>query len=175
MRIFKSTLALLLTLLACSCAGIELEPYNNSKMASFKLTQELEQKIAVSISSRHDINKISCRSIINQGGIDLYMPKKQTYTSYIQAAFVKTLTEANKYDSKSKLILSGNITKVDFDTIKGSWNIAGKFKINNKTFSIDKLYNFPTSWETQTACDNAAKSFGDVVTQFLLDTLEEAL
>ena len=175
MNIFKSTLLSSLVLLVCSCAAIEIEPYSNSKMASFKLTQELNQKIAVSISASHDINKLICRGIMSQGGIDIYMPKEDTYTNYIQTAFITTLTEADKYDPKSKVVLTGDIHKLDFDTIKGNWNIAGKFKINKKKFNINKHYSFPTSWDTQTACYNAAQSFRSSVTQFLLDTLEEAL
>lgn len=175
MHIFKSTLLLSIVLLMCSCAGIAIEPYSNSKMASFKLTQELDQKIAVTISSSHNTNKIACKGIMNQGGIDIYMPKEQTYTNYIEEAFIKTLTEANKYDPKSNIILAGNITKIDFDTIHGNWNIAGSFKIDKKKFNINKLYKFEASWDPQTACYNAAKSLSDSVTQFLLDTLEEAL
>ena len=173
MRILKLTLALLLSVLLCSCAGIEIDPYSNPKMASFKLTQELEPKLAVAISANHDTDKIACRGLMNKGGIDVYLPEPQTYTSYIQNAFIETLTAANKYDPKSNLTLTGKITKVDFDTIEGAWNIAGTFKLNKKKFKINTLYNFQTSWETQTACNNAAHSFSDAVTQFLLDTLEK--
>lgn len=173
MRIFNLTLSLLISILLCSCAGIELDSYSNPKMASFKLTQELKPKIAVSITANHDTDKIACRGLMDNGGIDIYLPKEQTYTSYIQNAFIKTLTAANKYDTKSNLILNGKITKVDFDVSKGIWNIAGTFHDNKKKFKINTLYYFPTSSETQTACNNAAHSFSDAVTKFLLDTLEK--
>ena len=164
--------------LICSCSNnLQVDNFSSSKINTFQLKQDLRQKFAVASFSSKDkeFNEIPCRGLGIPGGLKLSLPNNESYVKYIENAFTETLIDAEKYDSNNSKHLQGKITGIDFNSVSGNWNISGVFSLNKKNVVIDKKYPYPTAIEAQLACYNTAKSFKDVVSNFVMDVLKEVV
>jgi HAMP domain-containing protein len=96
------------------------------------------------------------------------LPNNQTYEQYIQNALQNELSSVGLLSNKSRVVLNGNLDKVDFDSVNGRWIIQMTFNSNvNDAFTVSSTAGFDTSFIADMACEEVAKSFAPAVQTFL--------
>ena len=165
-----------LSTLLCSCNNMQVDDFAASKINSYKVKENLQQKVAIAhfSATADDIHDIPCRGTgVLPGDVTISLPNNETFVQYIENAFTETLIDADRYDPKSKQRLQGKITGGDFNSLVGNWRISGVFSLNKKHVAIEKKYAYPTALQGKLACENTAKAFKNVVANFVRDVIEE--
>jgi hypothetical protein len=84
-----------------------------------------------------------------------------TIPQFVAKAFNDELKFADLYDETQGVKLSGSIDKVGFSSASGWWDLAMTLRSEKGIeFSVDHRYNFTTSFDAITACNQAAQALG---------------
>ncbi|MEE3002987.1 MAG: hypothetical protein VX335_01420 [Pseudomonadota bacterium] len=164
----KKTLIIILALLTSSCSNYQAESFSSNSIDVFTAQKNLAEPIAIATLSatNNNQNSIFCRGLKRS----IYLPNKMSFTKYIEDALKETLINANRYDSKSEYVLRGKIDLVDFNSTSGRWHLKGIFNLNNSIpVKIEGKYDFPSAWDNDIACGNAASALNQAVSKFVAD------
>jgi hypothetical protein len=113
-----------------------------------------------------DQNKIMCRSI---GYIRI--PFGDSFSEYIREALVAELKRSDLFSLNSQVILNGNLDRIDFDSISGSWDISLTVRSSlGRSMNIRIFHTFVSALFGETGCTLTADAFIPAV-QKLMDTL----
>lgn len=96
------------------------------------------------------------------------LPNGQSYEEYIQKALSDELTASGLLSDKAKTTLTGNLDKIDFDSMKGFWHIQMTFNSNyGKPFTVTSDYSFSSGFIADMACEQVASAFVPAVQKFI--------
>jgi len=169
---WKSITSLLAISLLTSCTNYQAESFTVNSVDVYAAESHVSSQVQVAPLSADSPgqNSIFCRGL-NKA---VYLPNKTTFVHYIEDALKSTLIQANRYNEQATNQLRGTITLVDFNTTAGRWHLVGKFNINNSIpVTIDGVYSFPSAWDNELACQNAAAAFNQAVGNFIHDIFAE--
>ena len=117
-----------------------------------------------------DHNSIMCRLAGN-----IYLPKKMTYSQYINDAFQKTLMVLNAHATSRQTAsheMKMTLTEVTFNTIQGEWRInANVYVDESPLIQINSTTEYGTSYDAVSACRNTADSFDEAAANFITEVL----
>ena len=162
--------ALLMSTIISSCTNYQAESFSSNSIDVYAAESNITNEISVASFSANNPgqNSIFCRGISKS----VYLPNKVSFVKYIEEALTETLINAKRYSKNSKDQLRGKIELVDFNTTAGRWHIKGIFNINNSLpVTIDGKYDFPSAWDNDAACQNAASALNQAVSRFIHDVV----
>ena len=165
---WKPVMSLLAASLLASCTNYQAESFTANSVDIYAAENHVASYIQVAPLDANNPaqDRIFCRGLNKS----VYAPNKTTFVHYIEDALKSTLIQANRYDEHATNQLRGTITLVDFNTTAGRWHLVGKFNVNNSIpVTIDGLYSFPSAWDNDIACQNAAAAFNQAVGNFIHD------
>tara|TARA_A100000171_G_scaffold52917_1_gene74228 strand:- start:2428 stop:2979 length:552 start_codon:yes stop_codon:yes gene_type:complete len=123
--------------------------------------------------SEDDPNSILCR----MAG-EIYLPKKMTYSQYLNDAFQKTLSALKIRSDSARLashVMEIELTEVSFSSLQGEWYINAFVRVdNNSPIEIKSLTEFGTSYYAVQACRNTAESFDEAAANFISQILNHS-
>ncbi|MBT4885361.1 MAG: hypothetical protein HON55_04325 [Legionellales bacterium] len=166
----KVSYAFLMSTIICSCTNYQAESFSSNSIDVYTAESNIASQIGVASFSANnpEQNSIFCRGVSKS----VYLPNKTTFVKYIEEALTETLINAKRYAKDSKNQLRGKIELVDFNTTAGRWHIKGIFNINNSLpVTIDGKYDFPSAWDNDAACQNAASALNQAVSRFIHDVV----
>jgi len=166
----KISAALLLLFVFTGCASNNVKSYRADLSTAHHLKGKGDIVLKKVTMENGDKNAIMCRLAGN-----IYLPRKMTYSEYIENAFQNTilLNENKEGASGKKRALSINLTKVEFDSLSGKWFIDGIITIDNKpSQEIKSVTKFGTAYVAYAACRNAADAFDEAVTDFIVKVID---
>ena len=168
--LFKKLVLVSVFLFLTGCASNNIKSFRVDPNVQHNITcKELKPTYLHKISIEGgDHDSIMCRLAGN-----IYLPKKMTYSQYIDDAFQKTLiilkAHANTRQAAShemKIVL----TKVTFSTIQGEWYINANVSVNqNSPIEIKSTTEYGTSYAAEFACRNTAESFDEAAANFIAE------
>lgn len=86
-------------------------------------------------------------------------PDGETYEEYIRKALISELIIADIYAKGAQIELTGKITKLDFESMGGSWTVSMEIQSSNgKSVAITDTYKFQSSFYGETACNQTAQA-----------------
>lgn len=86
-------------------------------------------------------------------------PDGVTFAGYIKKALAAELTVAEKYDAQSKVVISGDLTTIQFSSDRGEWNMSLLLRSSNgRQLSLAEKYSYGFSWMAETACSQTAQA-----------------
>jgi len=84
-----------------------------------------------------------------------------TIPQFVAKAFNDELKFADLYDETQGIKLSGSMDKVAFSSASGWWDLAMTLRSDKDVqFSVEHRYNFTTSFDAITACNQTAQALG---------------
>lgn len=122
-------------------------------------------------STTPGLSAISCRVF---SGVET--PDGSTYESYIQKAITDELQLAGLYDPASPIVLQGKIERMDLNSIlyAGKWVISLNLASNvNAGYTTTIVYESPTNFVGDLACQQVAQAFFPAVRTLLLKTVSD--
>jgi len=101
------------------------------------------------------LHEIACRAA---GPITV--PDNETFANYVRKALVDELRMANKYGSRSPVVISGNLDFVEFSSTDGTWTVGVTLRSSNQYWVRESVrYKFETSFFAESACNATAQAF----------------
>lgn len=167
---WKPLIPLLAVSLLSSCTNYQAESFTVNSVDVYTAESHITGQVQVAslYANSPTQNSLFCRGLNKS----VYLPNKAPFVRYIEDALKSTLIQANRYDEQAINQLRGTITLVDFNTTAGRWHLTGKFNVNNSIpVTINGVYSFPSAWDNDIACQNAAAAFDQAVGNFIHDIL----
>lgn len=94
-----------------------------------------------------------------------------TFSQFICKAFNDELKMANLY-STDGVKISGDITKIDFSSTTGYWDIGLRLDSSNgQSLSVSNKYTFKSAWDAATACNATANAFPSAIQDLIKATI----
>lgn len=116
--------------------------------------RKINSKVAVGefTSTQAGLRQIDCRMV---GPVE--PPDGLTFSEYIRKAFIGELQMAEKYDPYSKVILNGNVDRIEMSSYSGTWNIDMTLSSKNgKKIYKSTTYDYKSNFVGEIACQKAA-------------------
>lgn len=94
-----------------------------------------------------------------------------TIPQFITKAFNDELKMADKY-SKDHIKVTGDITKVEFSSVSGYWDLGLNLNSNNgTTLTVNNKYSFESGFDAITACNATADALAPAVQDLIKATI----
>jgi hypothetical protein len=104
--------------------------------------------------------KLSCRAL------RVEPPQGRTFVEYIRHAFIAELARAEKYSEAAPVTLSGQVHEISYGG--SEWVIGMTLSSSNgKQITLKITHNTKGGFMADTACENAAKGFADIVQELV--------
>ena len=158
-------LCLLTGVVLTGCASNNVPSYKADPTDFMELKQANGKKFAVQkvTMTVGDSDSILCRLAGN-----VYLPHKMTFSSYIGKALEKALMSTDRLGNENDTKINLDLTQVEFSSISGAWEIAGRLTIDGgNTIEIKSVTEYGTSFDAMSACRNVADAFPNAVTDFI--------
>lgn len=123
--------------------------------------RKLKKKVTVGdfSSTQVGLRQVDCRMV---GPVE--PPEGMTFAEYIKKAFVGELQMAEKYDSQSDIVLTGNLNNIELSSYSGTWTIDMTLSSSNgRKITKNIVYNFKSNFMGEIACEKAAQSLQPAV------------
>ncbi len=118
--------------------------------------QSANQVIAIDrfTASEPGKTKITCRALA-----PIKTPDGQTFEAFVQQALVDQLRLAELHAPDAPIHIGGNLDEIGFSSTEGLWSLALTVTDNSgRSFSVREEYNYVTSWNGETACNQTAQA-----------------
>jgi hypothetical protein len=103
----------------------------------------------------------------------IVVPDDMTFNDYIRKAFQTEFELANVLSENSKVTLTGNLNKVELNSVSGHWIFDMTFYANgNELFTINADKEFETFFRGDEACKNSAAHFAGAIQLLVEKTCE---
>lgn len=151
---------------------------NTYTLTKYEVTPENISIISGSINHKVGVEQFNsepealAEAPIKMRGHSFYSPYALSYSRYIQEALTFELQLAEKYNSKSKTVITGTLLKNDLDTSKGYGVVEVKFIVKRSGRTLyEKTHSAETSWQPAftgvEALTQASKEYSPLVSQLL--------
>ena len=139
------------------CSTFDVGRYGVSVENNAALKKLGGQKVSVGkfTAAEPGKNEIPCRAV---GPIKT--PDRRSFEDYIRQALIDELTVAELFAESSPVSLTGNLNKIDFDSMAGLWIIDLTLTSSNgRSLSVSDKYSYEFTYMAETACARTAKYF----------------
>jgi len=103
--------------------------------------------------------KIACRAV---GPITT--PDERPFEEFPRKALIDELTVADMLSDSAPVTLTGQLNKIDFDSMAGEWELdLTVASSNGRSLNVSDKYKYGFTYMGETACVRTAKSFGPAV------------
>lgn len=102
-------------------------------------------------------------------------PKNETYATYIEHAFQEEFKQAKFYDSRSKVILSATIHKIEGGSVYGNayWSFDMTLVSSNGIdYRFQSMYEYESSISAAYACSDMHKTFPLALQKLIEDAIK---
>lgn len=111
-------------------------------------------KVGNFTSFQPGLSSITCR-----GTAPIKTPDGQPYSEYIRKAFVDELKISDIYSDDATVLITGQLNTLDFSSNSGQWNMSLTLNSSNgNSLTAHQTYNFTTSYNGDTACNQTAQA-----------------
>jgi hypothetical protein len=132
----------------CSTFDIDVGRYSVSRENTAALKRLGAQKVAVGkfTASKSGTNEINC-----SGGVfdplaytgPIKTPDRRSFEDYIRQALIDELTVAQLFAESAPITLTGNLNKIDFDSVAQFWIIDLTLTSSNgRSLSVSNKYSY---------------------------------
>lgn len=115
------------------------------------------------------------KSILCDQQGDLQLPDNLTYSTYIEDAFAKTLSKANRYSptiERGVHELSAHINTAEYNSTSGVWIINGNVRVDyNKPVRINTKTSYDIAGQAYSSCKTVAIGFETATANFVNQSL----
>jgi hypothetical protein len=135
-------IVLLLTALVSSACGSYTIPRYGLSADNVLALRKVGQKVNVGpfTTSTPGRAEIGCR-----GKGPVKTPDERPFEDYIRRALIDELKVAEMLSDSAPVTLTGNLTKIDFNSMKGEWTMDMTFASSNgRSLALPTLYSFKT-------------------------------
>lgn len=116
-------------------------------------------------------NSIMCR-----GAGPIKTPADEPFSTYIRSALVDELKIAEAYSPASPVTISGNLDKIDFDSMAGNWTTKLTLKSSNgETLPVASTYTYRTFYIADRACEKTASEFSAAVGELIRTVITDPM
>jgi hypothetical protein len=155
----QQLIALLLVTVTVSagCTTFDVGRYGVSVENNAALKKVGGQKITVGAftAAEPGKNEIACRAV---GPIRT--PDRRSFEDYIRQALIDELTVAELIAASAPITLTGQLNKIDFDSMAGEWLIDLTLTSSNgRSLNVSDKYSYEFTYFGETACARTAKYF----------------
>ena len=156
------------------CASFTVSNYGVStdNVLALKKFSEKGQKISV---GEFTAAKPGEKTIFCRGAGNVKVSGEHSFESYIREAFINELKLGELYDPKSETEIKGFLDEIEMGSFNpGKWRIRMTFSSQGKEpFSVESVYEFPSHWIAEHACQKVAQEFVPAVQKFIKTVIEK--
>jgi hypothetical protein len=142
-------------LLSTGCSTYAAARYSGSADNVTALRTHRGQVINVgSFKAPEENAELMCRAV---GPIKT--PDGEPFSAYVRKALISELKFAEVYSAEAPVTLSGTLEHIDFSSTSGTWDMRLTVKSSNgRSLTVNKQYEFTSSFIAETACNQAAQA-----------------
>ncbi|MCW8880959.1 MAG: hypothetical protein OQL17_00530 [Sedimenticola sp.] len=164
---FLKFLTVGLTLIVMTgCSTYATNRYSISADSVVALKQYKDNEVGVGIFTA---TKPGQKSIMCRGVGPIKTPDGETFEGFVRKALISEMKMAEAYTENGKVILSGVLNRIDFNSNSGDWDISLTVTSSNgKSLTIEEKYDYTTSFYGETACNQTAQALMPAVQNVII-------
>lgn len=152
---FVSALCVVAVVVLSGCSTYAASRYSVSVDNVVAIKAHEGKRVNVGPFSGVTESDIMCR-----GGDPVKTPDGETFADYIRKALVDEVRLAGIFSTSAPVTLAGNLNSVDFSSNVGLWDLSFTMTSSNgKTMTVTEQYEYATSFNGDTACNQTAQAF----------------